>query len=458
MDVFSQSWGARDPLAEDGCVPASIPIVVPACNTCGEAPITPPANLVAPSITGDPVVGGTLTVNPGTWAPSQGISFSYQWQVGGVDIPGATEQTYIPTPGDEGMTLTVVVTATNIAGSDDAESNAVEILAAPANTVLPVISGTPEAGETLSVNSGTWTGSAPITYTYQWLADGVAISGATSTTFLVTTAQNGADITVEVTGTNDAGSVTVETLPLTIEFAPENTVAPVVSGTPEVGETLSVSNGTFIGTAPITYTYQWKRDGVNISGATSATYLLVLADEGTEISAEVTATNALGSDSALSNTVEVGTAPANTVLPSITGTPVEGQTLTAVNGTWTGTTPITYTYQWKRNGSDISGETAGTYVVQVGDAGDEISVEVTGTNTIGSDSAESAAVEIAVAPVNTAIPVISGTLEVGETLTASTGTWTGTAPITYTYQWKRNGVDIPGATNSTYVAQAADVD
>lgn len=458
MDTSCYSWGIRIPGSGVGCVPASIPIVVPACNTCGEAPVTPPTNIVAPSITGTPVVGNTLTANPGTWMPSQGISYSYQWQADGVDIPGATGQTYLPTPGDEGMTLTVVVTATNIAGADDAESNAVTILAAPVNTVLPVISGTPEAGETLSVDTGTWTGTAPITYTYQWLADGTPISGATATTFLVTTAQNGAAITVEVTGTNTVGADTVETLPVTIEFAPENTAAPVVSGTPEVGQTLSVTNGTWIGTAPITYTYQWKRDGVDIVGATSATYELVLADDGTEISAEVTATNAQGSDSALSNSVEVGTAPVNTVLPTISGTPVEGQTLTASNGTWTGSAPITYTYQWLNNGTPISGETASTYVVRVGDAGDDISVTVTGTNNIGSSSATSADTEIAVAPVNTAIPVISGTLEVGETLTASTGTWTGTAPITYTYQWKRNGVDIPGATGATYVAQAADVD
>lgn len=458
MYTSSHSWGIRAPGSVGSCAPPPIPIVVPACNSCGAAPTTPPVNVIAPFISGAPVVGQNLTANAGTWVPSEGVTYSYQWQANGVDIPGATGQTYIPTPGDEGMTLTVVVTATNIAGSADAESNAVTILAAPLNTVLPIISGTPQAGETLSVNNGTWTGTSPITYTYQWLADGLPISGETANTFLVTTAQNGMDVSVEVTGTNVVGAETVETLPVEIEFAPENTVAPVLSGTPEVGETLSVSNGTFIGTAPITYTYQWKRDGVDIVGATSSTYLLDALDEGTEVSAEVTATNALGSDSALSNALEVGTDPVNVVLPSITGTPVEGETLTAVDGTWTGSAPITYTYQWLRNGSPISGETAGTYVVQVGDAGDDISVEVTGTNAYGSDTATSASVEIATAPVNTVLPEISGVLEVGETLSASTGTWTGTTPITYAYQWKRNGVDIPGATNSTYVAQAADVD
>jgi len=73
-----------------------------------------------------------------------------------------------------------------------------------------------------------------------------------------------------------------------------------------VGETVSCSTGTWIGQTPITYAYQWKRNGVNISGATSSTYTIVLADDGTSLTCEVTATNSVGSTSALSNTQTVG--------------------------------------------------------------------------------------------------------------------------------------------------------
>jgi len=66
-------------------------------------------------------------------------------------------------------------------------------------------------------------------------------------------------------------------------------------------------------------------------------------------------------------------------------------------------------------------------------------------------------VTAATAPVNTALPVIGGTAVVGKTLTCSTGTWSGTAPITYTYQWLRNGVAISGATKSSYTLTTSDL-
>jgi len=84
---------------------------------------------------------------------------------------------------------------------------------------------------------------------------------------------------------------------------PSNTVAPVLSGTPTVGQTLSCSTGTWLGTLPITYTYQWKRGVLNISGATSSTYTLVQADALQTITCEVTATNVAGSASATSNSI-----------------------------------------------------------------------------------------------------------------------------------------------------------
>lgn len=84
---------------------------------------------------------------------------------------------------------------------------------------------------------------------------------------------------------------------------PTNTVAPAITGTPTVGQNLTCSTGTWTGTATITYARQWMRDGVDIAGATSATYALVGADQTRTITCEVTATNSLGSITALSNAV-----------------------------------------------------------------------------------------------------------------------------------------------------------
>lgn len=85
---------------------------------------------------------------------------------------------------------------------------------------------------------------------------------------------------------------------------PVNTVAPVVSGNTWVGQTLTTTNGTWDG-SPTSYIYQWQRDGVNISGATSNTYTLVLADAGTDVRCVVTAINGSGSASANSNALTI---------------------------------------------------------------------------------------------------------------------------------------------------------
>lgn len=93
---------------------------------------------------------------------------------------------------------------------------------------------------------------------------------------------------------------------------PTNTVAPVVSGTPSVGQTLASTNGVWTN-SPTGYTYQWKRNGSNISGATNSTYLLVTADVGATITITVVATNADGSASATSNGVgPIAALPAKT--------------------------------------------------------------------------------------------------------------------------------------------------
>jgi hypothetical protein len=86
---------------------------------------------------------------------------------------------------------------------------------------------------------------------------------------------------------------------------PANTTPPTISGKNSVGELFTVNDGTWVGTNPITYTYQWKRNGINIIGETNSTYTTVFADLGQTISCEVTATNIIGSTSAISDTATI---------------------------------------------------------------------------------------------------------------------------------------------------------
>lgn len=174
---------------------------------------------------------------------------------------------------------------------------------APVNTVAPVVSGTPTEGETLSCTEGTWTGTEPITYEYQWTLDLISTSdpipGATSPTYVLTAGDVGLEIFCVVTATNSAGSASANSNTVgpvaSADTPPVNTVAPVASGTVRIGELLSCTTGTWTGTPAPTYAYQWTRDGSPIGGATSATYTVVAADISAQIACEVTATNTAGS-------------------------------------------------------------------------------------------------------------------------------------------------------------------
>src|SRR4051794_40703911 len=136
-------------------------------------------------------------------------------------------------------------------------------------------------------------------------------------------------------------------------------------------------------------------------------------------------------------------APSNASQPTTSGTNAVGSTITANPGTWTGSTPITFQYQWQGcdgNGAgchDIAGATSQTYVLKADDAGNTLRVRTIPSNSDGSSSAFSApTAKIATAgagPQNTAPPTITGTATTGSTLTANDGTWSGTAPITFTY-------------------------
>lgn len=184
---------------------------------------------------------------------------------------------------------------------------------APTNTTAPSISGTPRVGETLTGNRGQWGGVPSPTYARQWLADGSPISGATGTSYTLTQAEEGAEIAFRVTATNSEGSASETSAavgPVEAALAaPSNTTPPSISGSAQVGETLTASNGTWTGNPTPTYSRQWKADDADISGATDATYALTEAEQGAAITVTVTATNSEGSASETS-------APTDPVAPA----------------------------------------------------------------------------------------------------------------------------------------------
>ncbi|HEY2543175.1 MAG TPA: hypothetical protein VGH92_08985 [Gaiellaceae bacterium] len=201
-------------------------------------------------------------------------------------------------------------------------------------------------------------------------------------------------------GSAATGGAAATTTTTTTVAAPTNTSQPTISGKAQDGQLLTANNGTWTG-SPTSYAYAWQRCDSSgggcsgIAGANSKQYTATAGDVGHTLRVTVTATNAGGSGSAASKPTGVvassGSAPANTKLPSINGTPQQGSALTIDKGDWSGTAPITYDYTWQRCDKDgnncvtfiTHSSTATTYTLGSADVGHTMRVEVTGTNSHG---------------------------------------------------------------------------
>jgi protocatechuate 3,4-dioxygenase beta subunit len=335
-----------------------------------------------PTITGTPQVWKKLTAVAGVWAPVAD-SFTYVWMRDGVIIAGATSSSYELTVADLGKAITVEATAVKAGYQSAVKSSnptnavvGVPLTAAP----VPTITGTPQVGKTLTAAAGSWL-PATVSLSYQWKRDGVVIAGATNASYVLTAADLGKTITVDVTGSKTGYASTVKTSDATtVVLSGVFTTMPVptITGVAQVGKTLTAVAGVW---APVadSVSYVWKRDGVVISGATNASYVLTAADLGKTITVDAT-----GSKTGYASTVK--TSDATTVVlsgvfttmpvPTITGVAQVGKTLTAVAGVWA---PVadSVSYVWKRGGLVIEGATSSTYVLTAADAGKTITVETT---------------------------------------------------------------------------------
>ena len=274
---------------------------------------------------------------------------------------------------------------------------------------------------------------------------------------------------------------------------PVNTSYPTINlasgdSSPVVGHFLTASVGTWTGAFPITFTYQWKRceasdplNGpcVNIAGATSSFYTPQNADSGSRLRVQVTATNSQGStpQNSESSAVVVALAPKVTSTPQISAdSPVVDTPLTLSAGAWAGSTPIAFTYSWRRCNPvgdlsscvPIANATTTSYTPTVQDIGFSLRVWITGSNPAGSDTAITNHTFPVVdkqhfSPNVASMPTVGGTAILGRQLTANTGSFLGDAPITKTFVWQRCDATgaachtIVDATKIVYFPTAADV-
>ena len=220
---------------------------------------------------------------------------------------------------------------------------------------------------------------------------------------------------------------------------PPSIVTPPQTQTVIVGSTVTFSVAAS-GSQPLSY--QWKCNGVNISGATSANYTIFNVQTSQAGNYTVVMSNAGGTATSATAVLTVN------VLPSITAQP-QNRTVTAGKSvtfsvTASGTTPLSY--QWYHDNSAVAGATAASYTisgVQPTDAGD---YKATVSNVAGELDSASATLTVQYVPVITGQPQ-SQNAKIGETVTFSVAAAAIPAP---TYQWKFNSVNIPGAISSSY--------
>jgi hypothetical protein len=279
------------------------------------------------------------------------------------------------------MAASVGATPTQIDSGTDAQPDWQSIDFAngpPRNLSYPTINLTsgdssPVVGHFLTSTVGSWEGSFPISYKYQWkrceaadTANGpcVDIALATSSFYTPVAADVGKRLRVQVTASNSLGTTpqNSEVTAVVTAIAPKLRVTPQINGiSPVVDTPLTLVGAVWDGSAPLTFTYSWRRCNpvgdlatcVQIPGATLATYTPVVADIGFSIRVWLTATNAQGTDSGITNHTfpvvdKPHFAPTATTTPAVVGTVGLGRQLTANIGAYIGDAPIKTAFTWQR--------------------------------------------------------------------------------------------------------------
>ena len=285
---------------------------------------TVPPRVIVLGTTGVPSVGVALSSAVGTWTGSGFLTYTYQWKKcmpkdgPCYQIPLATSATFVPTADLIGWSLRVEVTAKNASASATAQSESTPAVfaAPPLNVVRPQVSisrTAPSVGQTVTVDSGSWTGIVPLAFTIQWkrcdpqgtLPSCVPIAGAVSSGYTIVAADLGLTLRAYVTARNAAGASeafsdhTFPAIPAP-RFAPSVSAAPTLTGEAKLGESLAASRGSWSGFAPIRYTTVWQRCDAtlrvcrSVKGVKGLVYRITEADLGFRIRLAVVARNELG--------------------------------------------------------------------------------------------------------------------------------------------------------------------
>ena len=469
-----------------------------------------------PLISGRALVGQTLTADTSLIFDADGLEnsvFSYLWEADDDSIPGATDPTYTPVQADVGKVITVIVSFLDDAGYSQS-------MTSPATLAVTTAEAAAKVGFAHSLR---YAANADGSVSLYWNAPGdevtgyridrrrysmgepkglvyVEDTGSTATAYTDTEVTAGAPHSYRVQAIRGAelGEKTkffkTKVFPLRKAANSPATGAPAVSGVAKVGETLTadtsgivdadglehvthnylwgINKGLIIGAV---YGYQWLADEAEIEDATGSTYILADADEGKAVRVRVSFTDDGGHRETLTSSATAAVTQPNTPatgMPTVSGKARVGETLTVDTSGISdenGLDDATFTHRWITDDSVVVGAGTRAYTPTGGDQGKAVKVRVSFTDDAGNwetrTSAQTAAVEARANSPATGLPTISGTAQVGETLTADTSgieDADGSENAAFTYQWIRNDgtadTDISGATGETYIPVSADED
>src|SRR5579884_2966408 len=348
---------------------------------------------------------------------------------------------------------------------------------APASTGLPVVSGSVQAGQTLSVSSGTWSGSTPMSFSYQWqrCSSSCVNVGSNSSSYVLSSADVGSGMQVVVTASNSAGSASATsalTATVTAVSGSGKLTVPVASGGDD-GDVSVNDMGSGAGYPPVGTPAVWsngssfavRRAGPVNGGYEVRTALLRFDTSTLPVGATITSAS-------LRLTVSSVTSAngRNLVAEWVSGAawPLDGTDYTA--------TPSTSASMGVAIGSLSAGAVVSLPLQNLGSISTSgwttIRLHVdggqpNGENNVFFKSYESGApaqliinyTTAASAPASTGLPVVSGSVQAGQTLSVSSGTWSGSTPMSFSYQWQRcssSCVNV-GSNSSSYVLSSADV-
>ncbi len=350
--------------------------------------------------------GSSVTLNANV-----GTGYSYQWKKDNTSLAGATNSSYIANAAGN---YSVSITSAEITTTSAATT--ITLLPAPIASITPQGATSFIAGDSVVLNATTGTD-----YIYQWKKDNIGINGATNTSYVAN--QSGAYQIKTTLGICNNWSA-----PLSITVFPKATIT-------AAGATNFCSGGNVKLNANVVkgYAYQWKKDNVAIAGSTDSSYIAIESGGYSVVAtiAGLTTTSGI-------QVIKVTPLPSAIITAASATSFVEGNSVVLNATTGTG-----YTYQWKKDNELITGATNGSYTTSIaGSYQVEITSEIC--------KSLSASVTVAVLPIAVITAAGSTSFCAGGNVRLNAKVMTG-----YTFQWKKDNIEIAGATDSLYIAAAS---